>query len=288
MNNNFKMNGKPQMIFPSPYQRSNTTSMGGRIMPSSIPSGSHMGSNMRPTVPKTPLRREFEDNPEPMGASMAAMSFDTETNFNFMGFPASTSPSFRFSSNMPSMTSNLQFRPEFPTYADFQTFSPMSASMDDYDNSMMESVAFGMDEPSRMPEMKNRLMKNNPSTSTFQAKKSEQKVRFQLSEKTFGSAKNTTFVAVGTSEPRYRQANTLLLRDNNTPVLQCIFYDIDRPLPLFQKGQLVRCVGKLERKNKLRAFSVRTATAAEKSGLQRVSFICQRTVAAMEMGTPEP
>jgi hypothetical protein len=33
---------------------------------------------------------------------------------------------------------------------------------------------------------------------------------------------------------------TLLLRDEATPALQCVFYTIDRPLPPLEKGQLVR------------------------------------------------
>jgi hypothetical protein len=41
-------------------------------------------------------------------------------------------------------------------------------------------------------------------------------------------------------------------------------------------------------KNKLKAYSVRVATAAEKAGLQRLSFASQRAVTALEMTIPEP
>lgn len=49
-----------------------------------------------------------------------------------------------------------------------------------------------------------------------------------------------------------------------------------------------RCVGEMLTRNKLRAYSVRAASAAEKSGLQRLSFASQRAVTALEMTIPEP
>lgn len=38
----------------------------------------------------------------------------------------------------------------------------------------------------------------------------------------------------------FRCEQMLLLRDEATPALQCLFYTIDRPLPPLEKGQLVR------------------------------------------------
>ena len=38
----------------------------------------------------------------------------------------------------------------------------------------------------------------------------------------------------------HRFEHMLLLRDEATPALQCVFYSIDRPLPPLEKGQLVR------------------------------------------------
>jgi hypothetical protein len=38
----------------------------------------------------------------------------------------------------------------------------------------------------------------------------------------------------------YRCEHVLLLREEATPALQCMFYSIDRPLPPLEKGQLVR------------------------------------------------
>ena len=38
----------------------------------------------------------------------------------------------------------------------------------------------------------------------------------------------------------YRCEHLLILRDEATPALQCVFYAIDRPLPPLEKGQLVR------------------------------------------------
>jgi hypothetical protein len=49
-----------------------------------------------------------------------------------------------------------------------------------------------------------------------------------------------------------------------------------------------RCVGEMVTKNKLKAYSVRVATAAEKAGLQRLCFASQRAVTALEMTIPEP
>jgi hypothetical protein len=49
-----------------------------------------------------------------------------------------------------------------------------------------------------------------------------------------------------------------------------------------------RCVGELVTKNRLKAYSVRAATAAEKSALQRLSFASQRAVTALQMAIPEP
>jgi len=49
-----------------------------------------------------------------------------------------------------------------------------------------------------------------------------------------------------------------------------------------------RCVGELVTKNRLKAYSVRAATAAEKAGLQRLSFASQRAVTSLEMTIPEP
>jgi len=49
-----------------------------------------------------------------------------------------------------------------------------------------------------------------------------------------------------------------------------------------------RCVGEMVMKNTLKAYSVRAATAAEKAGLQRLSFASQRAVTALEMTIPEP
>ncbi|GFG30287.1 hypothetical protein Cfor_04108 [Coptotermes formosanus] len=86
----------------------------------------------------------------------------------------------------------------------------------------------------------------------------------------------------------YRCEQMLLLRDEATPALQCVFYTIDRPLPPLEKGQLVRCVGEMLTKNKLKAYSVRAASMTEKSGLQRLSFASQRAVAALELSIPEP
>ncbi|PNF41027.1 hypothetical protein B7P43_G08828 [Cryptotermes secundus] len=86
----------------------------------------------------------------------------------------------------------------------------------------------------------------------------------------------------------FRCEQMLLLRDEATPALQCLFYTIDRPLPPLEKGQLVRCVGELLSKNKLRAYSVRAASVAEKSGLQRLSFASQRAVTALQLAIPEP
>jgi len=40
----------------------------------------------------------------------------------------------------------------------------------------------------------------------------------------------------------YRCERVLILRDEATPALQCVFYAIDRPLPPLEKGQLVRLV----------------------------------------------
>ncbi|XP_069703718.1 uncharacterized protein [Periplaneta americana] len=80
----------------------------------------------------------------------------------------------------------------------------------------------------------------------------------------------------------------LLLRDQSTPVLECIFQEIDRPLPPLDKGKLVRCVGKIVAKNKMTAFSVRTASSSEKSGLQRLSFASQRAATAMGLAIAEP
>jgi hypothetical protein len=47
-------------------------------------------------------------------------------------------------------------------------------------------------------------------------------------------------------------------------------------------------VGELLSKNKLKVYSVRPATAAEKAGLQRLSFASQRAVTALEMTVNEP
>jgi hypothetical protein len=41
-------------------------------------------------------------------------------------------------------------------------------------------------------------------------------------------------------------------------------------------------------KNKMRAYSVRVASLAEKSGLQRLSFASQRAVIALQLAVREP
>ncbi|XP_028662612.1 spermatogenesis-associated protein 22 [Erpetoichthys calabaricus] len=58
-------------------------------------------------------------------------------------------------------------------------------------------------------------------------------------------------------------AKNFLLRDERATV-QCVFYEIDRDLPRFIRGQVHRCVGNYDRKNgKLKCVSVRPATTLE-------------------------
>jgi hypothetical protein len=69
----------------------------------------------------------------------------------------------------------------------------------------------------------------------------------------------------------------LLLRDEAGPVLQVLFYEIDRPMPKLQPGQLVRVVGRMISRARLQAFSVRPASEVERCSMQRSSFVCHRT-----------
>ncbi|KAJ9598506.1 hypothetical protein L9F63_010826 [Diploptera punctata] len=94
------------------------------------------------------------------------------------------------------------------------------------------------------------------------------------------------FVAFGTSDRR--TSKMILLRDRGTPVLQCIFYEVDRKLPSFNKGELIRCVGKMLAKNKMWTFSIRAASPVEKAGIQRISFVSQRSLSALQLSIPEP
>ncbi|XP_049857558.1 spermatogenesis-associated protein 22 isoform X2 [Schistocerca gregaria] len=68
----------------------------------------------------------------------------------------------------------------------------------------------------------------------------------------------------------------LMLREPTGPILQCIFYEIDRRLPSLQTGDYIRCVGWFIGKTKMQIVSVREVTPAERSSIQRLGFISQR------------
>jgi len=79
-------------------------------------------------------------------------------------------------------------------------------------------------------------------------------------------------------------AETFMIVRHNDRLILC-FYTRNR---VANALVCFRCVGELVTKNKLKAYSVRAATAAEKAGLQRLSFASQRAVTALEMTIPEP
>jgi hypothetical protein len=63
---------------------------------------------------------------------------------------------------------------------------------------------------------------------------------------------------------------------------------VPRKIKLRVRSLWFRCVGEMLSKNKLRAYSVRAASVAEKSALQRLSFASQRAVTALQLAIPEP
>lgn len=60
------------------------------------------------------------------------------------------------------------------------------------------------------------------------------------------------------------------------PVLQAVFYAIDRELPKFQRGQLITCVGRMIGGNKLHIFDAWETTKESQNGIKRASSLCQR------------
>ncbi|KDR18403.1 spermatogenesis-associated protein 22-like [Zootermopsis nevadensis] len=282
MNNNFKMNKlKPRLAAGSPYQRPNLGGVG-QNMYNPFQSNSTMGNAIR-----------FPPSQQMMPA-MTPYSSRTPT----YGFP---------------------YFQEVPFCS--EQWSPTPHAMQDYGppTEIIEDTTSDKEDSSGSKELK-------PTPSTSLSKTSDRQVRFSLSTNQ-SSSKMTDATKRWEDDPRpsrvltgpidkiikwekmretcgllfevvaplvtvrsggFRCEKMLLLRDEATPALQCLFYTIDRPLPSLQKGQLVRCVGEMVSKNKLKAYSVRAATAGEKAGLQRLFFASQRAVTALMLATPEP
>ncbi|XP_065219152.1 uncharacterized protein LOC135844746 [Planococcus citri] len=68
----------------------------------------------------------------------------------------------------------------------------------------------------------------------------------------------------------------IFIKGNNGTVLECSFFEIDRPCPVFTRGQFVSCIGQMIGIQKLKLYDIQILEESQRSETQRAIFLSQR------------